>query len=474
MQANSGGNDFITANPPPNANPTVPTAAAAEPFVGSRTATWLTIAGDDDQGANRLKYRWSLASSDPPGLPAPDYPFIENAETGTNSAKRILARFSRAGTYVMRAEVKDERGLAYLADPNDRRNEVTVVVTPVLSSLRVKPRHGADPGWTAVEIPGLTGREFVAIEWDQFAFPMPTQSVKFRWSVAGGGGPSVDAYGVFTAGAVGWFEGVVADTDVAGGGTMRGGAAVLSYLNGVAMNNAVTGRHVFYNNSAFDGNNAAANLQDDDARDTGKSALLPGSGNATFSNYTSFSKGLNGIMFDLSWTGGTLTPEDIVLRVGNQATSTPNAADNDPTWWRVPATPTISIRDKPGGPAGSKRVTLIWPDYDVNDPTSIARAAGNRWLRVSVLHTTRTGLPAQDVFFFGNLIGDTGNNTSGTYATLAEDYSATKAVADDPAQDVASVISRFDHNRDGVHDSLDYLLIPPNYFKRLYLLNVPG
>ncbi|MCK4626951.1 MAG: hypothetical protein KAV00_16685, partial [Phycisphaerae bacterium] len=58
------------------------------------------------------------------------------------------------------------------------------------------------------------------------------------------------------------------------------------------------GRHVFYNNSSFDENNPAANADDDDAIAINKTALLPGQTSA-FANYTSYNRGINGIMVDI-------------------------------------------------------------------------------------------------------------------------------------------------------------------------------
>ena len=61
----------------------------------------------------------------------------------------------------------------------------------------------------------------------------------------------------------------------------------------------VVGRNIFYNRSGFDGNNAAANAADDAAIATDKSALLPGAA-ATLANYTSYTRGINGIMVDVA------------------------------------------------------------------------------------------------------------------------------------------------------------------------------
>ncbi len=63
---------------------------------------------------------------------------------------------------------------------------------------------------------------------------------------------------------------------------------------------AVTGRHVFYNNSAFDGNDPAANASDDAAVATDKAPLAGDVVTATFANYTSYGLGINGVMVDIS------------------------------------------------------------------------------------------------------------------------------------------------------------------------------
>ena len=62
---------------------------------------------------------------------------------------------------------------------------------------------------------------------------------------------------------------------------------------------AVIGRYVFYNDSVFDGHDAAANALDDNAIAADKQALLPGQ-NAAFANYTNYDHGINGIMVDIS------------------------------------------------------------------------------------------------------------------------------------------------------------------------------
>ncbi len=157
---------------------------------------------------------------------------------------------------------------------------------------------------------------------------------------------------------------------------------------------AVFGRHIFYNNSAFDGNDPEAGEADDEAIAPDKTALLSGQ-TATFQNYTSYSRGINGIMVDIA---GLQDPEalnanDFEFHVGN---------DNDPgSWEPVTATPTVRVRPDEGF-ANSDRVTIIWPDNTIT--------IQNEWLQVTALVTDNTGLETADVFYFGNAIGESGNS----------------------------------------------------------------
>jgi hypothetical protein len=101
----------------------------------------------------------------------------------------------------------------------------------------------------------------------------------------------------------------------------------------------ISNRLVFYNRSAWDGNDAGANAADDAAIATDKSALLAGS-KATFANYTSYSRGLNGIMVDIANLAGTPQLGDFEFRVGNDA--------NPGGWSAAPAPTGITVRQGAG------------------------------------------------------------------------------------------------------------------------------
>ena len=64
------------------------------------------------------------------------------------------------------------------------------------------------------------------------------------------------------------------------------------------------------------------------------------------------------------------------------------------------------------GAGGVDRVEIIFAD----------RLIMNHWLEVSVLAGLRTGLIADDVFYFGNLAGDTGNFCRGAARRAPADF----------------------------------------------------
>ena len=105
---------------------------------------------------------------------------------------------------------------------------------------------------------------------------------------------------------------------------------------------------IFYNNSAWDDRGGAANAADDNAIAPDKVALRPGI-KATFANYTSYDKGINGLMIDLYGLPGTPTLNDFLFRKGND--NKPYGNDlNDPAddWPWAPDPIAVAVR--PVGP----------------------------------------------------------------------------------------------------------------------------
>jgi hypothetical protein len=231
---------------------------------------------------------------------------------------------------------------------------------------------------------------------------------------------------------------------------------------------AVVGRHVFYNNSAFDGNDPTANAADDAAIATDKAALLappPGAvvppAFASFANYTSYDRGLNGLMVDIANVPpGEFLPEAwFALETGNPVRS--------PGW--VPGPRPVSVTLRPGaGVNGSTRVTLTWPDGQIR----------KTWLRVRVAIPNVTGgLGQDDVFIFGNWPGETGNKPGNARVDKADAKLVTRnrTRRKGPVTAPPPVTSAFDFNRDGKIDVLDRKVVARNKStRREFLVLIAG
>jgi ELWxxDGT repeat protein len=207
----------------------------------------------------------------------------------------------------------------------------------------------------------------------------------------------------------------------------------------------VAGRHVFYDNSYHDSFHPGGDAKDDPAVATDKAALLPGQA-ASFANVTSYSRGLNGVMVDIANlpAGGALSADDFIFRSGAGPSPAGLAAG--------PSAPQVVVR-RGRGDGGSDRVDLVWPDGAIK----------NKWLQVTVKANDHTGLAKPDVFYFGNLAGETGDSlsplriSSGDLAAIRRNLTAA----------VPPVTSRYDVNRDGKINALDLGIIRANLFRQL-------
>ena len=136
---------------------------------------------------------------------------------------------------------------------------------------------------------------------------------------------------------------------------------------------------------------------DDLAIATDKTAYLwEDTGAATFANVSSYTKGINGIMVDITGSHPSITASDFIFRVGN---------NNSPGTWATIGATSVSVRAG-AGVSGSDRVEIIWT----------SGGAFKQWLEVITLATANTGLPQAagypvgqaDAFFFGNAVGNIG------------------------------------------------------------------
>ncbi len=216
---------------------------------------------------------------------------------------------------------------------------------------------------------------------------------------------------------------------------------VVSYYPPAA--GVVVNRQVFYNRSASsvfgDGSGNPIN-----AIDTSKNALLPGQG-ASFANYTNFIKGLNGILVDVANQTGTPTVADFQFATWDGIAST----------GFVPTTvaPTVTVIPS-GGVAGSRRVKIEFADH----------AFRNTWLRVTVQTNSNTNIPTNDVFYFGNAVGDmnTGNNSSPTIVVTNEADAMAVRQNLSPGTNSVVITNIYDANKDGRVNAIDFGLVRQN------------
>ena len=223
---------------------------------------------------------------------------------------------------------------------------------------------------------------------------------------------------------------------------------------------SVAGRHIFYDNSGFDENLAGAGSSDDGAiapspsdlsiagGDTslGKEALLPGN-TATFQNYTSFVRGINGIIVDIDDLAATPTLATIgdffEFRVGN-------SNDFVSGFSTAPIPIEIAVRGGDGD-GGSDRVTIVWAD----------NAIENQWLEVTVLANASTGLVTEDIHYWGNIIGEVGNQSGNTLVN-ATDQGQTRDNFTQIFQ-AEAIEGTYDFNRDGLVNATDQAIARDNF-----------
>jgi hypothetical protein len=234
---------------------------------------------------------------------------------------------------------------------------------------------------------------------------------------------------------------------------LAGNALVVGATEAWEKDATVVGRRTFYNQSNFDRVNPAADISDDIAIAADKTALLPGQA-SSFANITSYSRGINGIMIDVFGLVGTPTNADFQFRVGT---------GGDPANWKPAPDPLSVVRRSGDGENDSDRITITFPSGSIV----------NQWLQVTFKATAVTGLPANDVFYFGNLVGETGNVPAGATEAVVNALDLLAARNQTYSQSVP-VINRFDFNRDGKINSNDVLVVRSNQAASLALITAPS
>ncbi|MGD0655260.1 MAG: hypothetical protein ABSA16_13015 [Thermoguttaceae bacterium] len=390
-----------------NTAPTVSTAAKATPSTVTGTTSTLSVLGADDGGESNLKYTWSTTGTPP----APVTFTVNGSVNGTNAAKNATATFTKSGIYYFQVTIMDSGGLTVTSS-------VTVTVNQTVTTISVSP--------STVSLFAGTTQQFTATAYDQFGYVLSTQPT-FTWSATSG---TITSAGQYTA-----PESKTTAT-VTAASSGKSGTALVS----VSLLAAIAGRMVFYNNSKFDA------VSDDNAIATDKSALLPGQ-SATFVNYTSYSRGINGIMVDIKNLANPtgLNATDFQFKMGN---------DDNPDglgWTLAPAPISVDVRQGQGI-GGSDRVTIIWDEETGN-------SIKNKWLQVTVKANTNTGLSAADVFYFGNAMGESGDNSANAVVDAQDEINSR---ANKTGFTAAAITDHYDYNRDGKVNATDDLIARHN------------
>jgi hypothetical protein len=238
-------------------------------------------------------------------------------------------------------------------------------------------------------------------------------------------------------------------------GTLGRGAWALRAVTTFLITPAtVVDRGVFYNSSTGNSGNAFA---------TDKQALLPGQ-MSTFQNYTNFHLGITGVSLDIKDLPLSLTPAQIQKSLQFAQWNAIDAAG----FTALPAgvVPTVTAVQAGAGAGGSSRVLITFPNNSLR----------NTWLRITVNADSTNILAQNDVFYFGNVVGDVNvGNTTTRLRVNAED-TATIRLNQSPLPGSATATNIYDINRDGRVDAQDTFLVRSNQqpLGIVAPLNAPG
>ncbi|MEO1528788.1 MAG: proprotein convertase P-domain-containing protein [Planctomycetota bacterium] len=182
------------------------------------------------------------------------------------------------------------------------------------------------------------------------------------------------------------------------------------------------------------------------AIDTSKVALLPGE-SSSFANYSNYASGLNGIIVDITDLPATTTAPDLQNLVEFATWDGIDAAG----FADAGITPSIELF--PGeGANGSTRVKITIGNGDVT----------NTWLRTTILAGPETALENNDVFYFGNVVGDTGAGNTPTRIRVNAIDTALIRSNQSLAPNSVGVDNPYDINRDGRVNAIDTALVRSN------------
>jgi PKD repeat protein len=198
----------------------------------------------------------------------------------------------------------------------------------------------------------------------------------------------------------------------------------------------VAGQYLFFNDSVYDGNGTSVTAADMSAIADGIIALLPGEA-SDGTNASSYVYGIDGIVIEVN---NLLNPDEVTINDFQFAVG--NSSDTDQ--WEQAPTPTLTLLEKDIA-EGTDRFFLHWDN----------QAVINTWLSVVMLANTNTSLETDEVFYFGNLVGDVDGDGSVGIADVFSIWNNRTRSSSDPQADVNSL---YDIDKDGKVNISDVFL----------------
>ncbi len=212
----------------------------------------------------------------------------------------------------------------------------------------------------------------------------------------------------------------------------------------------IVARYTGDNSSFYDGYDSELNAADQGGISPGLAALQNGS-TANRSNLSGAVSGITTIVVDFAHSVSGIALSDFGFRVGN--------SENLAGWLAAPV-PTAWTYLEGAGVGGSNRIILGWSSGTLL----------NTWLEVTVRATAGTGLLDDDVFYFGSLVGETGDDD---LLTVGDgDLNGILANFTAAGETVSAAAKRFDINRDGKVNALDYAMARGSAGNQLVRLNL--
>jgi hypothetical protein len=195
---------------------------------------------------------------------------------------------------------------------------------------------------------------------------------------------------------------------------------------------------IFYNNSTSStfGNGSGNPVN---AIDPTKAALRPGE-TASVANYTNYSRGLNGLVFDVNSPGNLAG----ITAASFQFASWNSFPDSTPNFLNINPTVTVSTFAG-GGLNGSDRVKVEFAN----------NAIQNTWLRVTVLANANTGFATNEVFYFGNARFDVTPTSPFPSQQVTVNAFDVNAIRARQGQNPGVISNIYDVDRSGVVNAFD-------------------